>query len=48
MRFLKEENGASAVEYGIILGLVVIACMIIAATLGHNTSELFSVKVSST
>lgn len=41
MRFLKDEEGASAVEYGLIVGLVAVAAVAVLLTMGGNLSTLF-------
>ncbi len=40
-RFLKDEDGASAVEYGLIVGLVAVAAVAVLLTMGTNLSTLF-------
>lgn len=42
IRFLKDEEGASAVEYGLIVGLIAVAIIIILGTLGGGLSGLFT------
>ncbi len=41
MSFLKDEEGASAVEYGLIVGLVAVAAVAVLLTMGGNLSTLF-------
>ncbi|MEK6806899.1 MAG: Flp family type IVb pilin [Pseudomonadota bacterium] len=41
MKFLKDEEGASAVEYGLIVGLVAVAAVAVLLTMGGNLSTLF-------
>lgn len=41
MKFLKDEEGASAVEYGLIVGLVAVAAVLVLATMGTQLSDLF-------
>lgn len=41
MKFLKEEDGASAIEYGLIAGLVAVAIIVALGTLGGNLSTMF-------
>ncbi len=41
MKFLKDEEGASAVEYGLIVGLVAVAAVAVLLTMGGNLSSLF-------
>ncbi|WP_028009530.1 Flp family type IVb pilin [Solimonas flava] len=45
MNFLRDEEGASAVEYGLIVGLIAVAIIAILLTTGTNLSALFK-KVS--
>ena len=40
--FLKEEDGATAIEYGLIAALISVACIGAMSTLGQNLSTLFS------
>jgi pilus assembly protein Flp/PilA len=40
--FLKDEDGPTAVEYAIMLLLVIIVCIASIANLGTNTSNQFS------
>lgn len=44
-RFLKDEEGATAVEYGVLVALIIAACVIIIATLGSQINAAFN-KVS--
>lgn len=39
--FLKREDGASAIEYAIIAGLIAVAIITAATLLGDNMAELF-------
>ena len=39
--FLKDEEGASAVEYGLILGLIAVAAIVVLGTLGDQISGFF-------
>lgn len=41
MKFLQDEEGASAVEYGLIVGLVAVAAVAVLLTMGGNLSTLF-------
>ena len=41
MKFLKEEDGASAIEYGLIAGLVAVAIIVALGKLGGNLSTMF-------
>lgn len=46
-RFLKSEDGPTAVEYAVMLALILVACITIVTSLGSNISGTFS-KVNST
>ena len=39
--FLKDENGASAVEYGLIVGLIAVAVVAVLGTMGGGLNGLF-------
>jgi len=41
-RFLKEEEGATAVEYGLMVALIAMAIIITVALVGTNLNTLFS------
>ena len=45
-RFLKDESGATAIEYGLIASLIAVAIITAATTLGTNISATFN-KISS-
>jgi pilus assembly protein Flp/PilA len=47
LRFLKSEDGPTAVEYAVMLALIVVACIAIIQNLGTSISGTFS-SVSST
>ena len=40
--FLKEENGPTAVEYAVMLALIIVVCIAAVSTLGSNASNTFS------
>jgi pilus assembly protein Flp/PilA len=40
-RFLKNESGATAIEYGLIASLIAVAIIVAATTLGTNISNTF-------
>jgi pilus assembly protein Flp/PilA len=40
-RFMKDESGATAIEYGLIAALVSVAIISAATTLGNNVSSTF-------
>ncbi len=41
-RFLASEDGPTAVEYAVMLALIVVACITIVSTLGKSASSTFS------
>lgn len=41
-RFLKDESGATAIEYGLIAALIAVAIIGAVTTLGRNTSATFN------
>ncbi|MDM0006997.1 Flp family type IVb pilin [Variovorax sp. J22G73] len=41
-RFLRDEEGATAIEYGIIAGLVSVAIVTILSTLGTDLNTIFT------
>lgn len=41
-RFLKDESGATAIEYGLIAALISVALIAGATTLGNNISTVFT------
>ncbi|MDK4721372.1 Flp family type IVb pilin [Rhizobium sp. CNPSo 3968] len=41
-RFLKDESGATAIEYGLIAALISVAIITAATTLGNSLSSTFS------
>ena len=40
--FIRQEQGASAVEYGLMVGLVAAAIIVVVTALGTNLTTLFS------
>jgi pilus assembly protein Flp/PilA len=42
LRFLKEESGVTAIEYGLIAGLVSIAIVVVLGTLGTSLVTIFT------
>ncbi len=42
IEFLRNEEGASAVEYGLIIGLIAVALILILTTLGTDLGGLFT------
>ena len=47
MGFLKEEDGPTAVEYAVMLALIIVVCIAAITTLGTNASSTFN-KVATT
>ena len=41
MRFIKDEEGVTAIEYGIIAALIIVVCLGTIATVGTNLSGVF-------
>jgi pilus assembly protein Flp/PilA len=41
-RFLASEDGPTAVEYAVMLALILVACITVVSTLGTNVSKTFS------
>ncbi len=46
VRFLKAEDGPTAVEYAVMLALIIIVCIVAVTAIGTNSSATFS-KVGS-
>ena len=42
IRFLKEEEGVTAIEYGLIAGLIAVACIAGATLAGQRLDNLFT------
>jgi pilus assembly protein Flp/PilA len=42
MRFLQAEEGPTAVEYAVMLALIVVVCITAITTLGANANKVFS------
>jgi len=42
LRFLKDEEGPTAVEYAVMLAMIILLCIIIIRQLGTTTSQSFS------
>jgi pilus assembly protein Flp/PilA len=40
--FLKKEDGPTAVEYAVMLALIIVVCIAAITTLGSNTNSTFS------
>jgi pilus assembly protein Flp/PilA len=41
-RFLRDESGPTAVEYAVMLALIIVVCIAAITTLGSNASKIFS------
>jgi pilus assembly protein Flp/PilA len=42
VRFLKQEDGPTAVEYAVMLALIVVVCIAAITTLGSNANSTFA------
>jgi pilus assembly protein Flp/PilA len=42
VRFLKSEDGPTAVEYAVMLALIIVVCIAAITTLGSNANTTFS------
>ena len=42
VRFLKQEDGPTAVEYAVMLALIIVVCLVAITTVGTNASKTFS------
>jgi len=42
LRFLKNEDGPTAVEYAVMLALIIVVCITAITTLGTNANATFS------
>ncbi|MDA3971064.1 MAG: Flp family type IVb pilin [Desulfobulbaceae bacterium] len=40
--FIKDEEGATAVEYGVLIALIIAACVVIIGTLGGQIKSAFT------
>jgi pilus assembly protein Flp/PilA len=47
VEFLKKEDGPTAVEYAVMLALIVVVCVSAITTLGSNANSTFSFVASS-
>ena len=47
MKAKRDERGATAVEYGLMVALIAIVIIVAVAALGENLSNLFSVAANS-
>ena len=42
VRFLQKEDGPTAVEYAVMLALIIVVCLVAITTLGTNANNTFS------
>ncbi len=42
VRFLKKEDGPTAVEYAVMLALIIVVCLVAITTLGSQANDTFS------
>jgi pilus assembly protein Flp/PilA len=42
VNFLKKEDGPTAVEYAVMLSLIIVVCLVAITALGTNASQTFS------
>jgi pilus assembly protein Flp/PilA len=42
LRFMRSEDGPTAVEYAVMLALIVIVCLVAITALGTNANKVFS------
>ena len=47
VKFLKQEDGPTAVEYAVMLALIIVVCIAAITTLGSNANSTFSFVGSS-
>lgn len=47
MAFIRDEEGATAVEYGVLIALIIAVCIVVIQTIGTKINTAFS-KVAST
>ena len=48
VRFLKQEEGPTAVEYAVMLALIIVVCIAAITTLGSNANLTFSTVAAAT
>ena len=41
-RFIQEEEGATAVEYAVMIVLIIVVCLAVIKTLGESVSDAYS------
>ena len=42
LQFLKEEDGPTAVEYAVMLSLIIAVCLVSISLVGQNTANMFN------
>jgi pilus assembly protein Flp/PilA len=42
IRFIKREDGPTAVEYAVMLALIIVVCLVAISSLGRNVNNTFS------
>jgi pilus assembly protein Flp/PilA len=42
VRFLSAQDGPTAVEYAVMLGMIIVVCIAMISTLGSNTNNSYS------
>jgi pilus assembly protein Flp/PilA len=42
VRFVREEDGPTAVEYAVMLALIIVVCLTAITTLGSDANQVFS------
>jgi pilus assembly protein Flp/PilA len=45
VEFLKREDGPTAVEYAVMLALIIVVCVAAVVTVGQNTNEVYTNSV---
>ena len=45
VEFIKQEDGATAVEYAVMLALIIVVCFIAVTAIGQNTSSNFNSQI---
>ena len=45
VEFIKQEDGATAVEYAVMLALIIVVCFIAITAIGQNTASNFNSQI---
>ncbi len=45
VEFIKQEDGATAVEYAVMLALIIVVCFIAVTAIGQNTASNFNSQI---